>query len=104
MTPARVAQTGATLVIVQTTAPESVILERLSRREALAGDERHSLAGVAVYRHMAEEARPIIEPHWEINTSDERASDVALTGLITELRLMGANSLAVAHVTGGSIS
>jgi predicted kinase len=99
-----VAETGATLVIVYTTAPESVILERLSRREALADDEDHSLAGVAVYRHMAEEAQPIIEPHWEINTSDERATDAALTGLIAKLRLMGATSPAVAHVTGGSIS
>ena len=96
--------TGAHLVIAQTVAPEAAILDRLDRRAAGFDPADHSLAGVAVYRHMAEEAQPILEDHWQIDTSDERATDAALAGLIEELRLMGATSPAVAHVTGGSIS
>ena len=96
--------TGAPLVIVETVAPEGVILDRLGRRVAgLDGDDRSS-AGVAVYRHMAEEAQPIAEDHWQIDTSDESAADMALRDLITELRLMGATGSPVADVTGGSIS
>jgi hypothetical protein len=53
---------------------------------------------------MAEEAQPISEDHWLIDTSDERATDAALVELTEELRLMGATNPAVAHVTGGSIS
>jgi uncharacterized protein len=96
--------TGARLGIVQTKAPEAVILERLAWRAAGLDGGDHSLAGVAVYRQMAEEALPIIEEHREIDTSDERATDAALAGLTEELRLMGATCPAVAHVTGGSIS
>lgn len=96
-------KTGTRVVIVETMAPEAVILDRLGRRAAGLDCEDHSLAGVAVYRHMAEEAQPIAEDHWQIDTSDERATDTALTGLITELRLIGETRPAVAHVTGGSI-
>ena len=99
-----VAATGASLVIVRTVAPEPIILERLMHREQMPNRDDHSLAGVAVYRHMAEEAQPILEDHWQIDTSDERATDAALAGLTEELRLMGATSPAVAHITGGSIS
>ena len=96
--------TGARLVILETKAPEAGVLERLVRRSAGLECDDHSLAGVAVYRHMADEALPIIEEHREIDTSDERAADAALAGLIAELGLIGATSPAVAHVTGGSIS
>jgi predicted kinase len=99
-----VAATGASLVIVRTVAPEPIILERLIHRELMPDRDDHSLAGTAVYRHMAEEALPIIEEHREIDTSDERATDAALVELTEELRLMGATNPAVAHVTGGSIS
>jgi len=96
--------TGARLIIVETVAPEAVILARLGSRAAGFDPAAHSLAGVAVYRHMAEEAQPIAEDHWQIDTSDGRATDAALTDLITELRLMGATGPAVAHVIGGSNS
>jgi predicted kinase len=98
------AATGAPLVIVHTSAPEDVVLERLRRRHLGLDDADHSLAGEAVYRHMAEEAQPIPEDHWLIHTSDEAAAQAALARLIENLRLSGATSREHSHVTGGSIS
>ncbi len=52
------------LPIVQTSAPEAVILERLDRREIARDRDEHSLAGVAVYRLLAEEIHPITPRRW----------------------------------------
>lgn len=96
--------TGASLFILHTTAPESVVLERLSRREAAPEPDDHSLAGVAVYRHMAEDVEPLVEEHWQIDTSDEQATQAVLVRLIEELKLAGATRAVAGHVIGGSNS
>jgi hypothetical protein len=80
-----------------------VVLERLRRREAGVDPADRSLAGVSVYRHMAEAVQPITEEHWQIDTSDEGACEGTLRRLIEELRLSGA-TLPRSQVTGGSIS
>jgi predicted kinase len=98
------AATGARLMIVHTSAPEPVVLERLRRRSAGFDRNDHSKAGEAVYRHMAEEAQPITQDHWQIDTSDERGSESALLRLVEELRLSGASRPERSLVTGGSIS
>jgi predicted kinase len=97
------ASTGVKLIIVQTTAPEAVIIQRLRRRRAGFDPHDRSQAGEAVYRHMAEEAQPITEDHWQIDTSDERGSESTLLRLIEELRLSGATRPEASLVTGGSI-
>ena len=96
--------TGARLVILYTSAPEAVILERLRRRGDGLDRADHSQAGTAVYRHMAEEAQPITEDHCQIDTSDEDGTENSLQRLIEELRLSGATRPEPSLVTGGSIS
>lgn len=96
--------TGARLIIVQTTAPEAVIVERLRRRRSGLDPNDRSQAGEAVYRHMAEEAQPITEDHWQIDTSDELGSESSLLRLVEELRLSGGCRPEASLATGGSIS
>ena len=66
---------GAPLLIVETTAPEDVIRQRLSRREAdIATASRAddiSTAGNDVYDRMIPSAQPIRRDHITVDTSQD---------------------------------
>ena len=67
-------RTGAKLVLVRVEAPEYVIAQRLSQREAgNAGSEDNSTAGLDVYRRMAPRVEPIRRNHYAVDTSRDIA-------------------------------
>ena len=73
---------GALLLIIETTAPEDVIRQRLSQREAdiEAGrsSEDNSNAGNEVYDRMARSAQPIRRERVIVNTSQDIAPAVEM--------------------------
>ena len=73
---------GALLLIIETTAPEDVIRQRLSQREAdiEAGrsSEDNSTAGNEVYDRMARSAQPIRRERVIVNTSQDIAPAVEM--------------------------
>ncbi len=76
-------ETGARLVVVETTAPEDLVLARLGRR--LAGETTDSSdAGPEVYARMAERYQPVRRPHWVVDTSDPASTEAALAAIIDE--------------------
>jgi predicted kinase len=95
-------ETGARLILLHFSAPENVIIERLARRAAATDADDRSTAGITVYRQMAEEAQPVLEEHWRIDTSDAEATESALTRLIEQLR--PPTPMQHGRATGGSIS
>lgn len=66
---------GAPLVIIETTAPEDMIRQRLSQREAdIAADRQTddvSTAGNDVYDRMIQTAQPIRHDHITVDTSQD---------------------------------
>ena len=68
-------QTGASLLILELTAPESVIRQRLSQREAHAAagqaTDDNSTAGIDVYERMIRSAQPIRRDHITVDTSQD---------------------------------
>lgn len=66
---------GAKLVIVQVTAPASLIRRRLGRRQA-AGLSL-SEAGIRVYERMLERVEEIERPHHTVDTSQKAAAELA---------------------------
>lgn len=66
---------GAPLLIIETTAPEDVIRQRLSQREADIAAARQtddiSTAGNDVYDRMIRSAQPIRRDHITIDTSQD---------------------------------
>ncbi len=79
---------GAPLLIIETTAPEGVIRNRLSQREAdiAAGRQTDdvSTAGNDVYDRMIQTAQPIRRDHITIDTSQDITPD--LWRIAAELR------------------
>ena len=78
---------GSLLLIIETTAPENVIRDRLARRAAnlKSGHETDdkSTADVAVYTRMQQSAQPIRRDHITIDTSQDIAP--ALERIVAEL-------------------
>ena len=73
---------GSRLILVELTAPEGVVVQRLKGREL-----RHGEAGVEVYLRMRDEADPILLEHRSVDTSrditsaiDEIAGEFELNG------------------------
>ncbi len=78
--------TGARLLILRFSAPESVIEGRLRRRRDGADPDDSSSAGLAVYRRLAEREEPLIRTHWHIDTSDAAATESALHRVVKACR------------------
>ena len=66
---------GSLLLIIETTAPENVIRDRLARRAAnlKSGHETddNSTADMAVYTRMQQSAQPIRRDHITVDTSQD---------------------------------
>lgn len=79
---------GAPLLIIETTAPEDVIRQRLSQREADIAAARRtddiSTAGNDVYDRMIPSAQPIRRDHITVDTSQNIAP--AIHQIAAELR------------------
>ncbi len=85
---------GAPLLIIETTAPEDVIRQRLSQREADIAAARQtddiSTAGNDVYDRMLRSAQPIRRDHITVDTSQDIAP--ALEQIAAEIRSSLKNS------------
>lgn len=79
---------GAPLLIIETTAPEDVIRDRLAQRAATLKSGRQtddrSTADIGVYTRMQQSAQPIRRDHITIDTSQDIAP--ALQRIAAELR------------------
>ena len=62
---------GADVVVVRVTAPETLIRERLTRRERGQSNDGASEAGWDVYRRMKAREQPIVGPHFIVDTSKD---------------------------------
>ncbi|MBI2865775.1 MAG: ATP-binding protein [Chloroflexi bacterium] len=60
---------GVQLILVWVEAPESVVRERLQRREEGEDPQDHSRATYSVYSRMIPSAQKIARPHFTVNTS-----------------------------------
>lgn len=78
--------TGARLLLVHFSAPESVIAARLAGRVAGENPDDCSTAGMAVYLRMRETQEPLAREHMQIDTSDAVATAQALDTLAGTLR------------------
>jgi predicted kinase len=63
--------TAAKLVIVQTVAPETVVRERLEKRQVARDSDDVSDANWAIYKRMASTQQPIGHPHLIVDTSGD---------------------------------
>ena len=79
-------ETGARLLILRFSAPESVIAQRLTQRQHGADPHDSSSAGLAVYRMMAEREEPLTRDHWHIDTSDAAATESAFNRVVEACR------------------
>ena len=62
---------GADVVVVRFTTPETLIRERLTRRERGQSNDGASEAGWDVYRRMKAREQPIVGPHFIVDTSKD---------------------------------
>jgi predicted kinase len=78
--------TGARLLVVNLTAPLSIIEARLDRRLTLPDADDHSDAGIDVYHRMASNVEPLRRAHLTIDTSDPAAFEAAVESIAVEHR------------------
>ena len=64
---------GADVVVVEVTAPETLIAKRLKRREQGKSKDGASEAGWDVYRRMKAREQPVVGPHFVVDTSKDIA-------------------------------
>ena len=67
---------GADVVVVEVTAPETLIAKRLKRREQGKTKDGASEAGWDVYRRMKAREQPVVGPHFVVDTSKDIAPSV----------------------------
>jgi predicted kinase len=79
-------ETHAKLLVLAFSAPESVIRHRLTRRRHGGDPADRSDAGYAVYQMLAEQAEPLDEDHWQIDTSDPAATEAAFCRVVEACR------------------
>ena len=92
-------ETGARLLILRFSAPDSVIRQRLALRHDGADPRESSSAGLAVYRMMAEREEPLTRDHWQIDTSDAAATDSAFSRVVEACRPRTAGALGMGGTT-----
>ena len=83
-------RTGARLIQLSFSASREVIEQRLAGRSNAVDPADNSSAGIGVYRRMAETAEPPKREHWSIDTSDDAATDAALTRVVEACRPVAA--------------
>jgi hypothetical protein len=92
-------ETGAQLLILRFSAPESVIRQRLALRRDGADPRESSSAGLGVYRMMVEREEPLTRDHWQIDTSDAAATDSAFSRVVEACRPRTAGALGMGGTT-----
>ena len=73
--------TRARIALALFTAPETVISERLARRQSRPDPGDRSNAGIEIYNRMRPGFEPVTRPHWTIDTSDAAGVDAALDSI-----------------------
>jgi predicted kinase len=80
------AEMGCEILVLHFRAPEAVIAQRLTGRTLHMDPEDNSAAGIAVYQRMAQTEEPLTREHWDIDTADSAATNIALQHAIDILK------------------
>jgi SHS2 domain-containing protein/predicted kinase len=81
---------GARLVIVHTTAPDTVIRQRIAQRSQERDPGNHSEAGIAVYEALRQTEQPIRHAHIVIDTTQDVAK--AIQRILSECAMTASDS------------